>query len=73
MAVVALVTSGDRRIYALPGQLADVEKVYGGEYGDEEDQDDIASSMRLPNELLQQIYGYLSPMDFNSARHACRT
>lgn len=39
MAVVALVTSGDRRIYALPGQLADVEKVYGGEYGDEEDQD----------------------------------
>ncbi|KAL6799975.1 hypothetical protein J3E68DRAFT_435453 [Trichoderma sp. SZMC 28012] len=26
MAVVALVTSGDRRIYALPGQLADVEK-----------------------------------------------
>ncbi|PKK41918.1 hypothetical protein CI102_14504 [Trichoderma harzianum] len=26
MAVVALVTSGDRRIHALPGQLADVEK-----------------------------------------------
>ncbi|KKP01097.1 F-box domain-containing protein [Trichoderma harzianum] len=73
MAVVALVTSGDRRIYALPGQLADVEKVYGGEYGDEEDQDDVPSSMRLPNELLQQIYSYLSPVDFNSARHACRT
>ncbi|KAL7942545.1 hypothetical protein V8C42DRAFT_359976 [Trichoderma barbatum] len=56
MAVVALVTSGDRRIYALPGQLADVEKVYGGEYGNEDGEDDIPSSMRLPNELLQQIY-----------------
>ncbi|KAJ4854943.1 f-box-like domain-containing protein [Trichoderma breve] len=73
MAVVALVTSGDRRIYALPGQLADVERVYGGEYGDEEDQDDVPSSMRLPNELLQQIYSYLSPVDFDSARHSCRT
>ncbi|UKZ54054.1 hypothetical protein TrVGV298_007859 [Trichoderma virens] len=61
MAVVALVTSGDRRIYALPGQLADVEKVYGGEYGDEEDEDDVPGSMRLPNELLQQIYRKLSP------------
>ncbi|UKZ79844.1 hypothetical protein TrVFT333_007607 [Trichoderma virens FT-333] len=69
MAVVALVTSGDRRIYALPGQLADVEKVYGGEYGDEEDEDDVPASMRLPNELLQQIYRKLSPVDFNSARH----
>lgn len=38
MAVVALVTSGDRRIYALPGQLADVEMVYGGEYEDEDDE-----------------------------------
>lgn len=36
MAVVALVTSGDRRIYALPGQLADVEMLYGGEYGEED-------------------------------------
>lgn len=44
MAVVAMVTSGDRRIYALPGQLADVEKIFGGEYGSEEDEDGESSS-----------------------------
>lgn len=38
MAVIALVTSGDRRIYALPGQLADVETVYGGGYQDEDEE-----------------------------------
>lgn len=38
MAVIALVTSGDRRIYALPGQLADVETVYGGDYQDEDEE-----------------------------------
>ncbi|TFB00230.1 hypothetical protein CCMA1212_007763 [Trichoderma ghanense] len=73
MAVVAMVTSGDRRIYALPGQLADVEKIFGGEYGSEEDEDeDDPGSMRLPNELLQQIYYHLSPADFDAARHTCR-
>ncbi|KAH0491054.1 hypothetical protein TgHK011_002500 [Trichoderma gracile] len=72
MAVVAMVTSGDRRIYALPGQLADVEKIFGGEYGSEEDSDDDPGSMRLPNELLQQIYYHLSPADFDAARHTCR-
>ncbi|PTB66821.1 hypothetical protein BBK36DRAFT_1117355 [Trichoderma citrinoviride] len=62
MAVVAMVTSGDRRIYALPGQLADVEKIFGGEYGSEEDEDvDVPGAMQLPNELLQQIYYHLSP------------
>ncbi|RFU80456.1 f-box domain-containing [Trichoderma arundinaceum] len=72
VAVVALVTSGDRRIYALPGQLADVEMVYGGEYEDDDDVYDLPSSMRLPTELIQQVYRYLSPTDFNAARHACR-
>lgn len=38
MAVIALVTSGDRRIYALPGQPADVETVYGGGYEDEDEE-----------------------------------
>ncbi|UKZ66319.1 uncharacterized protein TrAtP1_007494 [Trichoderma atroviride] len=39
MAVIALVTSGDRRIYALPGQPADVETVYGGGYQDEDEEE----------------------------------
>ena len=26
----------------------------------------------LPAEVLESIYGYLSPIDFNSARHTCR-
>ncbi|KAH6608462.1 f-box domain-containing [Trichoderma cornu-damae] len=73
MAVVALVTSGDRRIYALPGQPADVEMVYGAGCEDEdEDEYGLPGSMRLPTELLQQVYRSLSPADFNSARHACR-
>lgn len=28
---------------------------------------------QLPTEILQQIYSLLSPADFNSARHICRT
>lgn len=27
----------------------------------------------LPTEIMQQIYGYLPPTDFNAARHTCRT
>ncbi|OAL06826.1 hypothetical protein IQ06DRAFT_204093, partial [Phaeosphaeriaceae sp. SRC1lsM3a] len=27
----------------------------------------------LPLEIIQQIFGYLSPLDFNAARHSCRT
>ncbi|KAM0263547.1 hypothetical protein ACHAQJ_001166 [Trichoderma viride] len=69
MAVVAMVTSGDRRIYALPGELADVEMVYGSEYVDEDDEYEIPISMKLPTELLQQVYHHLSSVDFNSARH----
>lgn len=34
---------------------------------------DPPSSMKLPNETLQQIYAYLSPQDYNAARHACRS
>lgn len=30
------------------------------------------SSMRLPTELLQHIFFFLSPLDFNAARHTCR-
>ncbi|KAK2728190.1 F-box domain-containing protein [Colletotrichum kahawae] len=29
--------------------------------------------MRLPVEILHQIYLYLHPYDFNSARHTCRS
>jgi hypothetical protein len=43
MAVVAMVTSGDRRIYALPGQLAEVENIFGGEYGSEEEDGEFYS------------------------------
>ncbi|KAF2809957.1 uncharacterized protein BDZ99DRAFT_442325 [Mytilinidion resinicola] len=28
---------------------------------------------RLPNELIQHIYSFLSPRDFNAARHTCQT
>ncbi|APA06498.1 hypothetical protein sscle_02g012680 [Sclerotinia sclerotiorum 1980 UF-70] len=28
---------------------------------------------KLPTEIIQQIYDYLTPADFNSARHTCRT
>lgn len=27
----------------------------------------------LPTEIVQQIYSYLGPVDFNAARHTCRT
>ncbi|TEY57521.1 hypothetical protein BOTCAL_0215g00020 [Botryotinia calthae] len=27
---------------------------------------------KLPTEIIQQIYNYLTPVDFNSARHTCR-
>lgn len=33
----------------------------------------ISLASYLPIEILQQIYLYLSPADFNSARHACRS
>ncbi|KAK5988578.1 hypothetical protein PT974_10062 [Cladobotryum mycophilum] len=72
MAVIALVTSSDRRIFALPGQLADVERVYGSDYGPGEEYD-FPMSMRLPTEIIQQIYHLLSPVDFNAARHSCRS
>ncbi|KAL6886294.1 hypothetical protein HDV57DRAFT_508502 [Trichoderma longibrachiatum] len=57
MAVVAMVTSGDRRIYALPGQLADVEKIFGGEYGSEEDEDGESSS------CLTDVFWYFASLN----------
>ncbi|KAF2134228.1 DUF221-domain-containing protein [Dothidotthia symphoricarpi CBS 119687] len=30
------------------------------------------ASYRLPFEIVQQVYGYLGPKDFNAARHTCR-
>lgn len=27
---------------------------------------------RLPHEIIQQVYRYLGPMDYNAARHTCR-
>lgn len=30
-----------------------------------------SSSQLLPTELLQEIYSYLGPFDFNAARHTC--
>ncbi|KAM0165255.1 hypothetical protein ACHAQE_002418 [Botrytis cinerea] len=27
---------------------------------------------KLPTEIIQQVYNYLTPVDFNSARHTCR-
>lgn len=29
--------------------------------------------MRLPNETIQQLYRFLSPQDYNAARHVCRS
>ncbi|KAM0522517.1 hypothetical protein ACHAPE_002108 [Trichoderma viride] len=52
MAVIALVTSGDRRIYALPGQPADVETVYGGGYEDEDGEPELSAAMKLPVEVV---------------------
>lgn len=65
MAVVALLTSGDRRIYALPGQLADVEMVYGGGYEDEDEE----PGERYPLAVL----GFTRcDADFNLYRVVCR-
>ncbi|PHH87695.1 hypothetical protein CDD83_8527 [Cordyceps sp. RAO-2017] len=30
------------------------------------------TAMKLPTEILQQIYFLLCPRDFNAARHSCR-
>ncbi|KAF2683493.1 hypothetical protein K458DRAFT_478370 [Lentithecium fluviatile CBS 122367] len=35
--------------------------------------EDYPASYRAPNEMLQHIYQYLSPKDFNAARHTCRS
>lgn len=29
--------------------------------------------MTLPNEIVQEVYAFLSPTDFNAARHTCRS
>lgn len=31
------------------------------------------SSMKMPTEIIQQIYLLLPPGDFNAARHSCRS
>ncbi|KAL6904150.1 hypothetical protein GGI43DRAFT_432779 [Trichoderma evansii] len=62
MAVVALVTSGDRRIYALPGKLADVEMVYGGEYGDEDEEPDFNSARHTCRVYMLKQGGWWSSM-----------
>lgn len=33
---------------------------------------EISAAMKLPVELVQQVYQHLLPVDFNSARHTCR-
>lgn len=33
---------------------------------------ELSAAMKLPVELLQQVYQHLSPVDFDSARHTCR-
>lgn len=33
----------------------------------------VSLASTLPAEILQQIYSYLSPTDFNSARHSCQS
>ncbi|PFH63422.1 hypothetical protein XA68_10012 [Ophiocordyceps unilateralis] len=42
------------------------------EMGRDSDSTPRPSSMRLPTELLQHIFLFLSPVDFNAARHTCR-
>lgn len=32
-----------------------------------------STASRLPSEILDHIYSYLAPADFNSARHSCRS
>ncbi|RCI15751.1 hypothetical protein L249_2829 [Ophiocordyceps polyrhachis-furcata BCC 54312] len=50
----------------------DVEPPWGAKMRDDGDRTGRPSSMRLPTELLQHIFFFLSPIDFNSARHTCR-
>ncbi|PNY23224.1 F-box domain-containing protein [Tolypocladium capitatum] len=74
MAVVALVESGEGSIRALPGMVADVERIVGSDYtGCGCYGDGRSSSMKIPTEIIQQIYTLLCPRDFNAARHTCRS
>ncbi|KAH6995718.1 hypothetical protein BKA56DRAFT_639791 [Ilyonectria sp. MPI-CAGE-AT-0026] len=64
MAAVALVLDCGRPVNSGPGDLANVQKFLGSDYRVRQ-VDDRPSSMRLPNETIQQIYLLLAPDDYN--------
>ncbi|KPM45341.1 Calcium permeable stress-gated cation channel 1 [Neonectria ditissima] len=73
MATVALILDRGRPVDSGPGDVANVQKFVGSDYGVLQLDAERPSSMRLPNETVQQLYLLLSPEDYNSARHTCRS
>ncbi|KFA53462.1 hypothetical protein S40293_03468 [Stachybotrys chartarum IBT 40293] len=79
MPAVADVSRREQRVRAVPAQVADVEHVpgvdmlEGEDRGARTDEQEPPASMKLPTETLQQIYSLLSPIDFDAARHTCRS
>ncbi|RDA94711.1 hypothetical protein CP533_6775 [Ophiocordyceps camponoti-saundersi (nom. inval.)] len=62
----------DRSVAVVVPVSGQVGSPLGAEMEDDDNSAARPSSMRLPNELLQHIFLFLSPIDFNSARHTCR-
>ncbi|KAM6521435.1 hypothetical protein FSOLCH5_15545 [Fusarium solani] len=71
MAALALV-SGPGPIRIVPAGVANVHRLPGSDYGIL-GLDDTPLSTRLPYEIMQQIYLYLDPEDFNAARFTSRS
>ncbi|PHH60884.1 hypothetical protein CDD81_1089 [Ophiocordyceps australis] len=75
MAVIALVASGEERIREVPGRIEAVERRSGPEVYSEYAvglDGGWSRPMKLPTEIVQLVYSFLSPVDFEAARHCCR-
>ncbi|RSM11587.1 hypothetical protein CDV31_006690 [Fusarium ambrosium] len=72
MAAAALV-SGPGPIRIVPAGVANVQRLPGSDYGILGLDEDAPLSTRLPYEIMQQIYLYLTPEDFNAARYTSRS
>ncbi|KAF4992610.1 hypothetical protein FDECE_13661 [Fusarium decemcellulare] len=72
MATAALMPNGSGPINVVPAGTANVQRLTGSDYGVLQ-LDNRPLSMRLPHEIIQHIYHFLSPEDFRNARCTSRS
>ncbi|KAF4980094.1 hypothetical protein FZEAL_3815 [Fusarium zealandicum] len=71
MATAALISDVMETINVVPAGAANVQRLSGDDYSVLQ-LDARPPSMRLPTEIVQYIYLFLTPEDFDSARYVCR-